>query len=291
MEEIALGTKLFSRTLQLHQLLTTLPEGIFSEVYVAHDGEWDEEKEEILNQDYDVDLTILDMEFDAGLSAGRNQVIDASTEEYLLFVDTDHRVPTRVTELFEQIQNSPAIGGIAGSIIEPESARLWQSAKDFSESGGGLVRDASGDRRIEHVAGGPLARFDFIPNTVLFRRECLDDYRWDENYIIGSEHVDFYIGHWKQTDWEFAVNPTVFFEHYPGGSESYMTSRHGSKVEQSRDYLLSKWKYDFVRDREPYWFDTQVPPLPVATRRAISQQIPDALYGTAKRLYDQIRRL
>lgn len=291
MTDLALGTKLFSRTDRLRNLLSSIPEDTVTSVFVAHDGEWNSEKEALFDCEYSVDVSLIDLEYDAGVSVGKNRIVDAIDQEFLLMVDSDHIVPNNVDLLVRQLKQVPTLGGIAGSIVEPERRRIWQSAKDLRETSDGLVRDASNGSEIEIVAGAPLARFHFVPSAILLRVECLEDYRWDESYVVGSEHLDFHVGHWKRTDWEFAVSPRVIFEHYPGGDESYLSTRHGENVRKGREYFLSKWGYKYVRDKRAYWYDTAEATVSTKFRRAVSRGVPDATYNLGKRVYDTVDRL
>jgi hypothetical protein len=143
--------------------------------------------------------------------------------------------------------------------VEPNRGRVFQSAKDLKEEGNVLVRSADiKEKTIEIVAGHPFVEFQFIPNAAMFRTACLEDYCWDPNYVISREHVDFYVGHWKQTDWRFGVCPGVTFCHYPGGDSTYESNRHSTeKRDRSRAYFSEKWGYETVRTDRSFWFDTE----------------------------------
>jgi hypothetical protein len=113
------------------------------------------------------------------------------------------------------------------------------------ERGAVIIRDVRKKKKVEKLAGDPLIRYDFLPNVAMFRKECLEDYCWDPEYVIGKEHLDFYVGHMKETDWSFGVNPGVFFDHYPdSGGEDYKKNRESiEKLKRSKDYFLEKWGY------------------------------------------------
>lgn len=286
MDQIALGVKLFSRTDRLRQLLDSVPSKKISTAHIAHDGKWNDNKRELFSTEYDFNLNIIDLEYDVGVSAGKNAIVSECTSDYLLMVDSDHKIPTNIDLLYNQMLNRPDMGGISGNIIEPHRGRLWQSGKDLLEKQNVLIRDASGQRQIDIVAGSPLIEFDFVPAAILLRMKCLEEYKWDEKYIVGSEHLDFHVGHWKKTDWKFGINSSVTFEHYPGGNKSYMSTRHGKNVDEGRQYLLKKWGYDLIRDKQPYWFDTGNRPLSTRLRRSISRNLPLKLYSVGKRVYD-----
>ena len=106
--------------------------------------------------------------------------------------------------------------------------------------------------------------FDFIPNAAVFRKDCLEEYSWDPNYTIGGEHLDFYVGHWKETDWRFGICPNVSFQHFPGGSPEYLTERtNTNKLRASYQYFGEKWGYSFL-ERGQQFCSLEVPEKRVA---------------------------
>jgi len=245
---IAVGTKIFTRIDKFEGLLESIPSWV-STMYVADDGEPSSKKSTLYEQRYPFELQILDLEYDAGLGKGREAILDVLSEDYLLIVDPDHRIPNTASILYDQLEKRPDLGGIAGILVEPEHQRLYCEAQDFREeqtgTGTRLVRGPdvnTTSKPIEMVAGAPIATFDFIPNVALLRKECLLDYSWDIEYDFGGEHIDFYVGHWKHTDWSFAVSPSVHFEHYPGGDAEYTVSRW-DKLDSSQEHFLNKWEY------------------------------------------------
>lgn len=260
MTDIAIGTKVFMRTEKVRKLLESIERTPIKQIYLADGGELTTEKEHLYDRDFAFDLRVIDLEYDAGLGKGRKEIVDhLGDEEYLLIVDSDNEVPENVTVLADQLDARPDVGGIAGNLIEPEKGRMFQNAKDLTEEGNVLVRSADiYDKTIEDVAGHPFVEFDFIPNAAMFRTACLRDYCWDPHYVIGKEHIDFYVGHWKQTDWTFGVCPEVLFNHYPGGDATYEAHRNSEeKKRRSDEYFHEKWGYEAVRTKRSYWFDTE----------------------------------
>ncbi|WP_313692312.1 glycosyltransferase family 2 protein [Halorarum halobium] len=245
MPSVALGVKVFSRVSKLSELLNSIPKGIFDTVYVADDGESDPQKKELYSNNHDYDLIILDLEYDSGLGFGRRRIIEEMDEEYLLIVDSDHEVPDNVDVLINQMESSPEFGGIAGLWLEDGS--LVGGCHDLFEEGKVLIRDIRDGKEASIIEGHPIIPFEFVPNTAIFRSACLDSYAWDEEYIIGSEHLDFYVGHKRHTDWKFGVCPSVLFPHKPGGDSSYLQNRQSAaKNMDSKSYFLEKWGYEQV---------------------------------------------
>lgn len=243
MTKIALGTKVFSRGEQLEKLLDSVPKCV-DQVYVADDGKQSEKKDSIYEER---DINVINLEYDKGLSAGRNEIVERSQEDYICIVDTDHRVPNNIDTIIEQLESSPEFGGIGGILVEPENNQILYIGQDFEERNDQeeIVRSPYLNKKdVEIVSGSPIVRFDFIPNAAVFRREVLEEYPWDEEFVIGGEHGDFYVNHWHNSDWKFGINPAVNFLHYPGGDEEYISERKDDdKLSRSHNYFMNKWEY------------------------------------------------
>lgn len=261
-DQIAVGTKVFTRTDDLRRLLASIPPFV-SKVYVSDDGEMSDQKSSVYNTNYNFDLEVINLEYDAGLAAGRNAIVEVATEKYIFIVDTDHQLPPTAKLLYKQLKASPDIGGIGATLVEPENDRLYSQVADFrekqTEDGVKLIRESGGidnSKTIRIVQDAPLIEFDFIPNAALFKRECLEDQSWDNEYIIEYEHTDFYLSHWKYTDWKFAISPSVQVLHYPGGDTDYMINRHSpKKSSHTEEYFFNKWEYSEMETTDTRWIE------------------------------------
>jgi hypothetical protein len=248
---LALGVTVFKRTEKLRALLDSVPRSV-SRVYVADDGDTNDRRH-IYDREFDFDLQLINLDYDAGLGRGREAITEALTEDYLLVVDSDQLVPENVDVLVEQLDADSNLGGVSGLFLE--HGTLTGMCHDIYEDGDLLIRDTSRGKEVRTVARAPLIEFDFIPNAAVFRRGCLEDYTWDPAYRIGKEHLDLYIGHYRQTDWTFAVSPRVLFPHDPGGSANFVATRHDpSRLLESKSYFLEKWGYRQILRRR-YWLD------------------------------------
>jgi len=262
--DIAVGVKVFSRVEKLGRLLSSIEPSPVDTVYVADDGEMTDEKTALYDREFDFDLTVFDLPYDAGLGHGRAHIVENLSEEYLLVVDSDHELRGDVGVLREQLRADSDLGGVSGLLYE--NGAIVGTCHNLSRNGDVLIRNVAGPKPVESVGGYPFVEFEFIPNAAMFERDCLEDYCWDPEYVIGKEHLDFYIGHKRRTDWRFGVNPTVLFDHHPGGTSSYVENRESyEKLRRSRSYFLEKWGFDRIvlgytdwEDRrygEPGWND------------------------------------
>lgn len=259
MPSLALGVVVLNRVNKLSRLLESVEGTATDSVYIADNGKQTAEKEALFSRKFDFNLNVLDLEYDIGLGASRDAIVNALDEKYILIADSDHKYIDGIDRLVSILESREDIGGVAGSVIEPERGRIWQSAKDFYESGPDLVRSADyNQKELQQVNESVFVQFDFIPYPTLYRTECFEDYSWDPEYPLGRAHVDFYVGHWKQTDWVFGICPQVHFVHYPGGNQNYISHRRDDeKYQHAKSHFRQKWGYSSVQPGKGYWYDTK----------------------------------
>ena len=214
-------------------------------------------KSKLFSKEYGFDLEVLEQGPSTNIGYSRNALAEAVNEDYFVVVDSDHELPHNIDTLIAQLNHRPDLGGVAGSVIEPQKGQIWQSGSDFYEVDNQLVRTQWRDERtIGEIAEAPFVEFDFVPHAGVLRTSCFDDYSWDPNFTNTREHADFFVGHWKETDWTFGICPDVHFKHYPGGDSTYVDRRFGEKRRtQAQKYFLEKWGYDGMRTAG-YWYST-----------------------------------
>lgn len=259
MSSVTLCVPYFMRKERLRALLESAQSRV-NHIVVADQSEGDGDVQEI-SEDLHCEVTVVDLEYDAGLGRCRLEAYREAKEysDYILVADSDHELTGDHLDLLCQLEAAPEYGGLAGNLVEPDHSRFWQSAKDFVEKEGYLVRTAGMEKEMKMVADQPLVEFDFIPWPSLIRVECLEDYAWDPDYPRSRLHADFFVGHWKKTDWKFGINPEVSFRHYPGGDSEYERERYESgKTAEALNRFRDKWGYKKMLGHENnnYWFDT-----------------------------------
>jgi len=258
MSDIAVCIPVFLRTNKVSTLLESVDETEIEKVYIADDGEMTEEKKTLYATDFAFELEVFDLEYDAGVGKKRNVLATEPDEEYLLFIDSDMEIPDNYHILHEQLEARPDVGFVAGMYLETD--RIYTVASDIYIEEDILYRDIRTQKQIETVAGAPFVEFDFLPQVGLLRKECAEDYNWDSQYTIMREHIDFFVGHWENTDWKMAQSPTVFFPHYPGGDTEYISHRNSDeKYNDSDEYFCRKWGVTEFKIRNGRWIETYQP--------------------------------
>lgn len=258
---IAAGMALVNRVIKAGDLLRSLP-GSIDRVYVADTGPDMPGKAELYDQDWPFDLVVIDHDAGTGIAAAFHSIMAAVDEEYILLTASDHVFTPAIDILVEQLERLPEVGGIAGTMVEPDDGRIRQPAKDYFERGIAIVRSANLEaKEIEWVAGHPFVRFDHLGFPVMFRSACFEDYAYDPVYHQSRAHIDFFIGHWRTTDWAFGICPSVHIAHYPGPDpddeeDYYNIVKAGKDAEGGNARLEEKWGYETIIGRKTHWFDT-----------------------------------
>jgi len=255
MDGVAVAVPMFSRVGKLQSLLKSVDETAIQQVYVADNGRMTNKKHQLYSKNYSFNLTVFDLEYDSGIGNCRRVLSQRPTERILLFLDPDMTLPQNHNLLIDQLQARSELGGVSGLLLEGD--RIYTTASDIKEENGIIHRGNWAEKEFDLVANRRFAEFDFIPQVGAFRRECFDDYTWDDFYRTQREHIDFFVGHHKQTMWTFGICFQVLFPHFPGGSKDYQTHRQSKiKRNESHRYFCEKWDCDDVRVDGGTWLDT-----------------------------------
>jgi glycosyltransferase involved in cell wall biosynthesis len=270
--DITVGIKTFMRTDKLRLCLDSLVQHPWREVIVADDGPIDAEREQLYSRFAErLPLKVIRLPFDTGLSAGRNEIVRQCDTPYLLMLDDDQTVPANVGRLAEVLDENPAIGGVSAIWLEHGERKC--TACDIRLVGSKVVKELREHRPVCQTSlGQRFVTFDFIPNSTLFRKECLTDSPWDPFYKIGREHLDFYLSQQRLGRWQFAVSLDVVIGHHPETSAaSYREFRHGERIRVSDQYFLQKFGLsDVVEGRKLHDDWAWIEEIPVH-RSAISR--------------------
>lgn len=292
-QSLAVCVPVIERTDDLERLLASVPRYV-DEVVIADNGHTDERKH-VYDRDYAFDVELVDLAYDAGIGACRTAAAASASTEYVLVCDNDMEIPDSVWRLVAALEAEDSLGGVSGILDEHGSLRSGCcnfEGESLYSGDRALVQQIGSDPPLEWIGGHPIARFDKLTNAAVLRRECVADYSWDTG-LKDREHLDFYVGHWRRTEWEFAVCPSVVFRHHTGGSNEYETQwRHGNDDRQQRyrEAFLSKWGYDRLVCGDTQWFGTDAdgrsPLEPLA--RTVERALPPRYYVPIK---DAVKRL
>lgn len=295
--DVAVGVPVIDRWAKLETFLDSVPEWVHT-VVVADNGGAGADRRGVYDRSYSFDLEVLDLDHDVGIGRCRRAVADATESEYLLVADNDMELPPNVDVLVEILDRDASLGAVGG--VLDEHGTLRSGSCDFHEAewwvdGRALVQSVPPGKigAVNWSTGHPVARFDKLANAMVVRRAALDDYAWDGD-LVDKEHLDFFVGHWRETEWEFAVCPEVVFRHHTGGPPDYWDQyRHGNADRQrrAREAFCAKWGYDRVVLGDTRWFGTAHRPLAEramnALVRAVGPKYSLPVKDAAKRVIQQ----
>lgn len=282
---VAVGVPVFRRTEALQRCLESITGSVVDRAIVADNGRTTD-REQLYARDWEFELTVLQLEYNSGIGACRAAIADELTEDYLIVVDNDMIMPPspKLRDLQTVLQYDEDLGGVSGILVEQDRIRSGCSNLHEEHSLFGnkfIVHSIRTEPIVEWIGQTlPIARFDMITNAAMLRHDCIEDYSWDSRYPM-REHLDFYIGHYHRTDWEFAVCPAVVFNHEKGRYPKYRTqirggSDHYEEMNKTVHMLNSeKWGYHRIEyEGRQDWIDTTQKSIPQEAYRILNRKIP-----------------
>jgi cytidyltransferase-like protein len=212
-DTIAVGIKTFMRAPTLYRALNELKKNcpVSYRLYIADDGPLDDEKKYRYQKLRDEGHTVITLPFNSGISAGRNAIIKAFKEDYILIADDDVVLADldALPKMRAVLDARPDIGLVA-AVIRGENGGDFASegyAKGIRfEMAGHLLKRLPASQKIERVGDdGPLyVVADQVSNFFLARRAVFDSVQWDSRIKIEFEHMAFFLD-LQKTPWKAAV--------------------------------------------------------------------------------------
>jgi len=134
--------------------------------------------------------------YDVGCSAGRNALIQASSEPYVVQVDDDY-VFTEAVDIGRMVQlledhDELVLAGCKCRHIRSKVRAGWTKYfADVRLEGAKLIADRP-TRWHDEPDGLRWAQVDVVSNFWVAKRRLFEYVMWDERLIIGGEHADFF---------------------------------------------------------------------------------------------------
>lgn len=194
-------------------------------------------------------VTLVRMPVDAGLSASRNALIDATDHDYIALCDDDFVLgPTTCFDAAVEILDADHSLGVVGGMLHDldeagERIRNWEVFFDHDQRHGRFtVTPIYNYPPLVHpVAGRTLYACDGVLNFAVFRRELFArGVTWDARIKINGEHEDFYLTLKTRSAYRVVYLPTMAALHQPtpryGQQAALRARREGHRL------FLDKWR-------------------------------------------------
>lgn len=176
-----------------------------------------------------LDITVLDCDYDIGLSKGRNMLVAACKTPYCIMLDDDY-------EMMNSNVWRESFSRLAEEGLDLLAVTLWNTKKNDVDCICQNVRiegNAIVQTRIPLIG---LTIADMVNNCFIADTASLRLSGWDNVFKIAGEHTDFAITCYNQTLACGIIDLGGVF-HHQGGSPKYKKSRNRSHA----SLLLSKY--------------------------------------------------
>jgi len=163
-----------------------------------------------LEKGYKVDY--LKIPFDSGLSKSRNEALRRLGEEYIVICDDDFEFTeeTKLEILHKILEKNLDIGIVAGNLRYEIEMRDFINEIKFHK--GFYWVDPIKNPEWFNQNGIKFCFADYVYNFFMMRN--IPDFRWDEDYKIGREHIDFFIKLKLANKWKVAYTPDIIANHW-----------------------------------------------------------------------------
>lgn len=195
----------------------------------------------------DPQLEYIILDFDLGLSASRNAIVDRLETPFLMLCDDDNEftIQTRISDLLEVLDAVPEIGVAGGMLHDVRPGRIpedltWTMDLSIEDRRGGpFLVGRQSNRPTERTPSGiGYYRTDTLQNFALFRREMLSDHKWDSELKI-QEHSAYYLSVKQLGRWQVACVESCVSDHVRERTAGYSEYRH--RVKEFVDVMCRKF--------------------------------------------------
>ena len=265
---LAAGIPVFQRTNALKHCLESLQNSVVEHIIIADNGHTDD-RTSLYEQDWTFELTVLDLDYDAGIGRCRAAIVDKLEEDHLLVMDNDMTIPSidHLDILQRVLDARPDLGGIGATLVEGNRLRYGCTnlhEEDLLFGNKAIVHDIRTEPEIEWVEEEiPVVEFDKIAQAAIIRKDCLAEYSWDPRLPV-MEHLDFFLNHYHNSDWNFAITPNAVFNHHKNIDQEYRMRIRSSgreyqkKKKQALSLFEKKWGYHCMEyGHKPFWIDSK----------------------------------
>lgn len=169
-----------------------------------------------------LNLRVLKLPFDSGLSFGRNKMVEHSNTKYIFLLDDDFifTEKTDLSKFYKILESNENIGVVGGVCLDGNGETHYESILKLDD---GVLKHLSDGDNYQLIEGIKTKQTGCILNFALFRKDVFNDVKWDDDLKL-AEHLDFYF-RLGQTKWQIYYTPEVKIIHARVRDKDYMKYR------------------------------------------------------------------
>lgn len=206
----------------------------------------------------DTEIKFHEYEFNYGLAAVRNALVEKVDTKYFFLLDDDEYIPANSLDLISFLELEEDIGGIAmgfTNLISTDDDNpiptLVNDCYDLKILNGKIKAYINWNNKKILNGSGILIYYPFnhIMNCAVYRKKVWEDVKWDNRFIINGEHLDFIMKVMNNTDWKLASAANMYCVHDPGPDDGvnvdFNKYRSGEVFDYDKHELFEKkWDLD-----------------------------------------------
>lgn len=204
-------------------------------VIVDDSGYWNEIFEEISNDD---NVDFVQIEFDSGLSKGRNVGVSRVKTEFFVLCDDDFIFieDTKIEDLIKPLSKYDICGGLVASPHEYGFVQRWTGKFSFDDK---YIRLEQGSKDPIYFDDVVVYDTDLTLNFFAARTSVIQKHPWDDSFKVSREHLDSFLN-WYFAGVKCCWTPNVICGHIKSKPSDYFQYRD----RPYHDTFINKWGKD-----------------------------------------------
>lgn len=182
-------------------------------------GENAEYNEEIENAVFKVGGKYIQLEYDSGVPAGRNRLMDLVKTKYVLVGDDDflYDKKAKVDKMVKFLEENPEFDLIGGRVFENGQVKNYQGYIDiYDDHLDYIIVHENEVTKKDKKSGLRYKKVDLTFNFFIARVESIRDVPWDEHIKVAFEHSHWFIN-LKKNNKVVAFSPDPIVDHKKQG--------------------------------------------------------------------------
>ena len=184
-----------------------------------------------------LNIEVLRLSYDTGLSYGRNKMVEATKTPFILLLDDDFvfNEETRIDKFYKVLKSDINIGLVGGSCLEGVKKVHYECSLELKD---GVLKQVPDGDNWENIEGIKAKQTGCVLNFFLARKKCLTENKWCDKLKV-AEHTDYFLNF---KNWKIYYTPEVSIIHDKERDNNYMEFRG-----RGEDYTIEMFKKNKIK--------------------------------------------